>query len=451
MARILLVEDNRSLLEGLAETLIDDDVDITLTENGAQAREAFEGGDYAVVISDLKLPDITGVDLLEAFKAKRPDVVFLVITAFGTVEVAVEAMKRGAFDFILKPFTGDEIKQKFRKALEQYELQQRVQVLTQETEVLREQVQSRFNTRLIVGDSAAMNDIDDVIERVAPSSTAVLITGETGTGKELVARAIHERSQRRDHPFVPVNCAVFADSLVESELFGHEKGAFTGADRQKRGRFELADGGSIFLDEVGELSGPVQAKLLRVLQEREFERVGGSETVRCDIRLIAATNRNLEEEIKKGTFREDLYFRLNVIPIHLPALRERKDDIPLLTSHFLERFSRENHKKVDGFHEDAMARMLAYNWPGNVRELENVVERGVVLTRDPWIDSSLLPFAEPAEPARENNLTAQVEDHEQRLIRRALADAGGNATKAAEKLGVSRSTLRYKIEKYNIQ
>ncbi len=449
MNRILIVEDNRSLLEGLGKTLVDNDLEITLSETGQQARQAFDAREYAVIVTDLKLPDASGLDLLKEFKSSRPETVVVVITAYGSVEIAVEAMKHGAFDFVLKPFAGDEIKVKVAKALEQHQLFRKVKSLSHETTVLREEVRARFDTRRIVGESEAMKEIDDMIDQVAASRAAVLVLGETGTGKELIARAIHDRSNRRDKPFVAINCAVFADSLVESELFGHEKGAFTGADKQKLGRFELADGGTIFLDEVGDLPAPVQAKLLRVLQEREFERVGGTSSIRVDTRVVAATNRDLAAEVRQGNFRKDLYFRINVVPIHLPPLRERKDDVPMLIAHFLKRYGRENHKQVDGFDELAMDRLLAYEWPGNVRELENVVERGVVLTRQPVIISTLLPFGEPTEAASADNLTARVEQFERDLIRKAVSDAGGNTTKAADVLGISRSTLRYKIEKYS--
>jgi DNA-binding NtrC family response regulator len=455
MKRILLVDDNRSLLDGMAETLAADDLAITLCETGAEATKRLGKDEFAVVVTDLRLPDSTGLDVLEEVKRRNERTVVLIITAHGTVDAAVAAMKAGAFDFVTKPFPADEIQVKVRKALDQYTLQEQVTLLSRETDVLRQTIKSRFDPDAIVGESPAIRQIKDDIERLAGSKVAVLVLGETGTGKELVARAIHYHSARSGGPFVPVNCAVFAESLLESELFGHEKGAFTGADARKMGRFELADQGTIFLDEVGELPKPAQAKLLRVLQEQEFERVGGTDVVRVDVRVVAATNRDLEAEVKRGEFREDLFYRLNVVPLRIPSLRERKEDIPSLVECFLARYAKENHKEVTGFTDEAMRRLGAYDWPGNVRELENTVERGVVLARGAEIHESILPFdsvddSRPQGTGAEDGLVARVEDFERRLIAETLRACDGNTTKAAEKLGVSRSTLRYKIEKYSL-
>jgi len=452
MNRILLVDDNRSLLDGMGEALAADDRAITLCATGTEANAALEQREYAVVVTDLKLPDTTGVEILKNALERNPQSVVIVITAFGTVDVAVEAMKNGAFDFVTKPFPADELSIKVDKALERYELQRRVSRLERQTNVLRETIRSRFDTGSINGDSPPMQRVKEDIEQLAGSRVAVLVLGETGTGKELVARAVHERSPRADGPFVAVNCAVISEALLESELFGHEKGSFTGADRRKPGRFELADTGTIFLDEIGELPVASQAKLLRVLQEQEFERVGGTRTIRVDVRVVAATNRDLSAEVAAGRFREDLFYRLNVVPLSLPPLRARKEDIPPLVECFLERYSRENHKTVEGFTDEAMNCIMRHEWPGNVRELENCVERGVVLTREPVIPASLLPFETTADEFDSTgDLTARVDAFERRIIAEALRTNGGNATRAAEALGVSRSTLRYKIEKYNLQ
>ncbi|MDH3216709.1 MAG: sigma-54 dependent transcriptional regulator [Candidatus Krumholzibacteria bacterium] len=454
MNPVLLVDDNRTLLEGMAEALAAENIPVSLCDTGAGALKTFKQREFALVVTDHKLPDTNGVALMNELRAQRPETVFIVITAYGTVDVAVEAMKAGAFDFVTKPFDADELVVKVKRALEQYALKEKVSRLSQETAMLRREIKGHFDDSQIVGDSPALNQVKESVEQMAGSKTAVLILGETGTGKELVARAIHYHSKRRHGPFIPVNCAMFSESLVASELFGHEKGAFTGADRRKLGRFELAHNGTIFLDEVAELPPAVQAKLLRVLQEQEFERVGGSETIKVDARVIAATNRDLEAEVRRGSFREDLYYRLNVIPLQLPALRQRREDIPRLTEHFLRRYAKENHKEIRRFTESAMNMLMRYDWPGNVRELENVVERGVVLSRGEWIEESALPFgaqtAPPGQSHKSDTLAERVEDYESQIIRGALDACGGNTTKAAERLGISRSTLRYKIEKYSL-
>jgi len=452
MHRILLVDDNRSLLEGMGEALVDDDRTITLCATGAEATAVLAKHQFAVIVTDLKLPDVTGIELLHTAVKQNPQPIVIVITAFGTVDVAVEAMKSGAFDFVTKPFPVDELSIKVKKAIERFDLQQRVSRLERKTDVLHETVRSRFNTDSIVGDSPPMRRVKDEIEQLAESRVAVLVLGETGTGKELVARAVHERSTRAEGPFVAVNCAVFAESLLESELFGYEKGAFTGAERRKPGRFELANHGTIFLDEVGELPTSAQAKILRVLQEQQFERVGGTETIQVDVRVVAATNRDLVAEVAAGRFREDLYYRLNVVPVSLPPLRERKEDIYALVRCFIERYARENHKTVEGFSGSAMDRIMNHEWPGNVRELENAIERGVVLTREPVIDAALLPFdSPPGGFPSADDLASRVDAFERRLISEALRANTGNTTRAAEALGISRSTLRYKIEKHNLQ
>jgi len=450
MKRILLVDDNRSLLEGMGETLAANDRTISLCNNATEAKESVHKNHYAVVVSDLKLPDQSGIELLREIKAHSPETVIIIVTAYGSIDAAVEAMKSGAFDFVTKPFPAEELMMKVSRALDQHALQTQVDMLSRETAVLRQEVETRFHPDGLVGESPQIGEIKRSIDQLATTRAAVLILGETGTGKELVARAIHYRSARRDRPFVRVNCAVFNDNLLESELFGHEKGAYTGADKRRLGRFEMAHTGTIFLDEVGDLSVMAQAKLLRVLQEQEFERLGGTETISVDVRVVAATNRNLAEEIRKGTFREDLFYRLSVVPIQLPPLRERKGDIPPLLTHFLGKYADDNHKHIDGFSQESLDQLLRYDWPGNVRELENVVERGVVLTSTPEIPASSLPFSVEATSHSGAELTDRVETFERRLISEALATAAGNTTRAAASLGLSRSTLRYKIEKYGL-
>ena len=450
MTKILLVDDNRALLDGMAATMSDEGYTVSLAASAEEALDRIEKHKFATVVSDLKLPKKTGIDLLREWKERFPQTPFIIITAYGSVETAVEAMKLGAFDFVTKPFAADELSLKVRNAVEQFQLKSQVQTLATQTEVLREEVAQRFNPDDMIGVSPQLQEIRRNIAQIAASRSAVLILGETGTGKELVARAIHAQSTRASKPFVSVNCAVFSENLLESELFGHEKGAFTGADKQRIGRFELAHTGTIFLDEVGELSAAAQAKLLRVLQEQEFERVGGAEPIRVDIRLVAATNRNLTEEIRMGRFREDLYYRLSVVPIQLPPLRERRDDIAPLIAHFVARYARENHKQIRGFSSLAVARIMSYDWPGNVRELENVVERGVVLATTPEISESALPFQTTVDLASSGSLTELVDAYERELVTNALRTANGNATRAARALGLSRSTLRYKIEKYDL-
>jgi len=447
------VDDNESLLEGVSEALRQEGHQVVTCTCGSEATALCGEEEFAVAVVDMKLPDISGLALLKEIKARHPETEVIVITAYGTIDVAVEAMRAGAFDFITKPFPVEEILMKVQRARERHSLQKRVRNLSHQAEFLKGEMRTYYDPDGLIGESDAMRAIKGDIARLAGSKAAVLILGETGTGKELIARAIHDRSSRRDGPFVRVNCAAFAETLLESELFGHEKGAFTGAHARKPGRFELADGGTIFLDEIAELSPPAQAKILRVLQEEEFERVGGTETLKVDVRVIAATNRDLAALVEEGRFREDLFYRLNVVPLVVPPLRERKEDIPVLIDHFLRRYAQENHKRVRGFTKEALEAIMAYHWPGNVRELENAVERGVVLTEQEWIGPELLPFQSGGGAERSEGgggLVAKVEAYERKLIARALAASGGNTSRAAEILGVSRSTLRYKIKKYSL-
>ena len=372
MSTILLVDDKSSMRKVLKQTLESDQIVILEAEDGEKALETIKSKHVDLVITDIKMPKLDGMTLLKMIKESDNEIVVIIMTAYGTIETAVEAMKLGAYDYITKPFSTEQVKLTVEKAIER-------QKLLYENKYLREKLNDQYNYKRIVGNSAPMQPVYELIEKVAPTDTAVLIRGDSGTGKELVAHAIHFNSRRKEKPFIKVNCAVLADSLLESELFGHEKGSFTGAAGKRIGRFELANGGSIFLDEIGDISPATQVKLLRVLQEKEFERVGGSESIKADVRVIAATNKNLEEAIKKGTFREDLFFRLNVVPIFVPPLRERKEDVERLASHFLTRYSLEANKKINKIEKKALELMSRYNWPGNVRELENAIQRAVVL------------------------------------------------------------------------
>jgi two-component system response regulator PilR (NtrC family) len=398
------------------------------------------------------MPDRSGLDLLRALRQAQPDVLVIMITAFATTETALAAMKEGAYDYITKPFKVDEIKLVVKKALEK-------KLLASENARLRHELRSERQQRPLVGNSPRMQQLYEMIGRVAATKTNVLIVGESGTGKELVARAIHAESDRADKSFVALNCAAIPENLLESELFGHVKGAFTGAVGNKAGLFELADLGTLFLDEVGELTPPLQVKLLRAIQEKTIRRVGGTSDRRVDVRILAATNRRLEDEVSAGRFREDLYYRLNVIQLPLPPLRERMEDLPLLVHHFVEKYTRELGKSVRGVTEEAMKRLRAHLYPGNVRELENVIERAVALARGEWIDSEALPPA-LLEPAVERGSTVLsrgsvdldnlVAEYERGLLVDALRRAGGVKKRAAHLLGISFRSFRYRLEKLGL-
>lgn len=390
MKNILIVDDEKNYLLVLEDLLIEEGYQVVTADSALKALEIFQESDLDVVITDMKMPGMDGMALLEAIHSLNPDLPVIMMTAFGSVERAVEAMRKGAFDYILKPFKNEELKLTIRKGIEHYQLVCRNRYLTQE-------LQERYRFSNIIGKSTPMQRIYQLIEKVAPTKATVLISGESGTGKELIARAIHFNSTRRDQPFISVNCGALPESLLESELFGHEKGAFSGAVNQRKGRFELAHQGTLFLDEISEMSTPLQVKLLRVLQEMEFERVGGSQTLKVDVRVVAASNRNLQEEVAASRFRGDLFYRLNVVHVGLPALRERTDDIPLLVNHFLRKYGEESNRTGIAIDQDAMRVLLEYHWPGNVRELENVIERAVILSNGKEISIKDLP-AEVREP-----------------------------------------------------
>jgi DNA-binding NtrC family response regulator len=382
--RILVVEDDQYVLESLGLLLTQEGYEVGTASEGQTALQHIRNGAFDLVIADLKMPKMDGLELLKKLRAIAPEIMVIIMTAYGSIKSAVEAMKLGASDYITKPISADEIRLVLQKVLEK-------QSLIMEIKALRQELEGRYGLDKIIGKDQKMQEVYDLILTVARTDATVLITGETGTGKELVARAIHYNSARKNRPFVAVNCSAMPETLMESELFGYEAGAFTGASKRRLGKFEFACGGSIFLDETASIPLPIQTKLLRVLQEKEFERIGGNETVKADIRLITATNKDLKKEVEEGHFREDLFYRLNVFPIHLPPLRERRGDIPLLVSHFLEKFNKTTKKEVKGVSQEVLNGMMTYHWPGNVRELENLIERAVIIAQKDVIGQIDLP------------------------------------------------------------
>ncbi len=444
---VLVADDERNIREGLAEALRLEGYEVALAADGEEALRAVENGRVDLVVTDLRMPKVSGNEVLKRVAGSYPGIPVIILTGHGTIEDAVDSMRIGAFDFITKPVNLDHLSLLVRRALESRELERQNQELQRE-------IESQKRISSIIGRSPEMKRIFDLIRRVAPTKASVLITGESGVGKELIADALHNLSPRADKPFIKVHCAALAESLLESELFGHEKGAFTGATGRKRGRFELAHEGTLFLDEIGEINQNVQIKILRVLQERTFERVGGEETLEVDVRVIAATNRDLKAEIEKGTFREDLYYRLNVVNIHVPPLRERKDDIPLLAGAFLREFSEENGKSLEGFDPKVRAAFFAYSWPGNVRELRNCVESAVVLARGSVVSLEDLPPG--IREAQEDDTVripsgSTLAEAEKILIRETLAAQGGNKSRTAEILGIGRKTLYQKLQEYGLE
>ena len=446
--RILVVDDEPAQLELAGGFLKKRGFETVLAESGEKALRSFCDKSFDLVLTDQKMADMSGLELVNAVRALNPETAVIVMTAYGTIETAVSAIKAGAADYLTKPLNLDELLYRIEQVRERHRL------LTENRE-LREALQGRHRIEGIIGESGQMLEVVSLVRRVAPSEASVLIRGESGTGKELIAKAIHFASPRAAGPLIRINCAALPETLLESELFGHEKGAFTGALVTRKGRFELADGGTLFLDEIGDLPLHLQAKLLRVLQEREFERVGSSQSIRVNVRILSATHRDLEALLKVGQFREDLYYRLNVVTILLSPLRERRQDLPLLIDHFLRVFAEKNGKRIRGFTHEARETLLRYDYPGNVRELENLVERAVVLTRDEVISKDDLPLmVQPPEKGAEeeggSSLTAAVEGMERQMIREALARSGGVQTRAAEMLGISERALRYKLKKYGL-
>ncbi|OGP52268.1 MAG: two-component system response regulator [Deltaproteobacteria bacterium RBG_13_43_22] len=449
--RLLVVDDEKNQRELLQGFLQKKGYSVQAVESGDQALGWLKEHVCEVILTDHKMPGMDGTTLLKEIKALFPETWVVLMTAYGTVEKAVEAMKLGAYDYLSKPINLEEL----------LILLERIEssiLLTRENRQLREELKEKFSFEGLITQSSKMEEVLSLVARVAPSQSTVLIRGESGTGKGLIAKIIHYHSPRSTGPMITINCAAIPENLLESEIFGHEKGAFTGALFQHRGKFEQAQGGTLFLDEIGDLSPALQAKLLRMIQEKTFERVGGNKTIRVDVRVISATHQDLESSIQERQFRQDLYFRLNVVPLFLPPLRERREDIPLLVDYFLQKFGRENNKKDLEVSKEARELLLRYPYPGNVRELENLVERAVVLCRDPLITSRDLPFhlkegvGEPAGVVFPSDLTLpeQLEELERHLIQQALKEMGGVQTRAAEKLGISERVLRYKLQKYGL-
>jgi DNA-binding NtrC family response regulator len=449
---LLIVDDETALREAVAERLADHGFDVEQVSNGEEALQRLSEFAYDILITDLRLPGIDGRRVLDAALERYPDIIAIVITGFGTVKDAVEAIKQGAADFITKPFQFDALLHVLASALEQRRLRA-------ENAYLRSQLEQRYRLEGLIGQSAAMRDLSQLLETVAATSSTVLITGETGTGKELAARAIHHSSPRRNNRFLAINCSAIPETLLEAELFGHVRGAFTGAVGARQGRLEQANKGTLFLDEVGTMSPALQAKLLRVLQEREFERVGDSHTIKIDVRVIAATHSDLARMVAEGTFREDLYYRLNVIPVHMPPLRERRDDIPLLVQHFLQKLAADSGRSALTVSQDAMRRLMAYGWPGNVRQLENVVERAVTFSGT-RTQIELHDFGpEIQQPAANVEATSvmfpedgldfdqYIEGIELSLIKRSLERTRGNKRQAAKLLNLKRTTLIEKLKR----
>ena len=453
--RVLVVDDEKSMRDLLAITLKKAGYDVTLAEGGEAAIAAIRRDPFDAIITDLRMPKIDGLQVLRSAKDLSPDTAVIMVTAVASTETAVEAMKLGAYDYITKPFKLDEVNLIIKNALERKRLRD-------ENQYLRKQLETQHSFENITGKSARMVEIFDTIRKIADSPSTVMLTGESGTGKELVARAIHFNSHRRDKPFVSVNCGAIPEGLMESELFGHVKGAFTGAVANKVGLFSAGEGGTLFLDEITEIPALLQVKLLRAIQVREIRRVGDTKDLKTDVRLIAASNRDLESAVKEGVMREDLFYRLNVLPIHLPPLRERREDIPLLVAHFLQKFSKDLGKDVRGVTAEALALLERYHWPGNIRELENVLERAIVMGAGEMLAVESLPasirYTGPERrgtgfldiPDDGMDLEATLDEMESRYLQRALERTGGVQTKAADLLRMTFRQFRYKLQKHNL-
>jgi two-component system NtrC family response regulator len=454
MDTILVVDDEINYLTVMEALLGEAGYEVLTAPSAIEAVKIAAASDLDLVLTDMKMPKMSGIELLDQLRRLYPDLPVIIMTAFGTVEKAVTAMKKGAFDYILKPFKNDEILVTIAKALEHRHLILKNRLLNQELD-------KKYGFPTIVGTSRIMEDILALVKRVAQSRATVLITGESGTGKELIARAIHQCSTRAAKSFISVNCAALTETLLESELFGHERGAFTHAVAMRKGRFELADTGTLFMDEVAEMSQGLQVKLLRVLQEMEFERVGGTRTIKVDVRVVAASNRDLKEEVEAGRFREDLFYRLNVVHLHLPPLRQRQEDIPLLAAHFIKKYVQENLRDKTRITPEALKVLIHYAWPGNVRELENVMERAVILCSNNVISPQDLPAELAPAPAESRldidrfiplntPLPEALDGIEEQMIRRALEKSGQVQVRAAELLGITKSLLQYKLKKYHL-
>ncbi|HLG18507.1 MAG TPA: sigma-54 dependent transcriptional regulator [Bdellovibrionota bacterium] len=441
-ATILIVDDEISVRDSLTQWFRRDGYNVEAAENATDALKALQTHTFDLVLLDIRMPGMDGLELQRRIKETDPSISVIMITAFASVETAVEALKQGAYDYITKPVDPDELSHLVRNALEQRRLKS-------ENVRLREHIEEVNQPEEVVGESAAMKKVLEMVRSVSQTDATVLIRGESGTGKEVIARLIHANSPRRYFQIVPVNCGAFTETLLESELFGHEKGAFTGAQYRRKGKIELADGGTLFLDEVGTISQKTQVDLLRVLETKEFTRVGGTKPVRVDFRVIGATNQNLEKMVEEGTFREDLYYRLNVFSLLLPPLRERREDIPLFANHFLKKYSRQMDKKIEEISPEAMDSLVRYRWPGNVRELANAMERAVVVGKPPAIRQEDLPFQ--VEHPANGSTGDSLEDMERVHVQRMLERMEWNITQAAETLGIDRVTLYNKIKKYDLR
>jgi DNA-binding NtrC family response regulator len=446
-ARILVIDDEESIRDSMSLVLRKEGYRVETAASGRAGLNLFGAEAFQVAFVDLKLPGTTGLDVLNRIKEADPETPVIIITGYASIESAVEAMKRGAFDYMTKPFTPEEVRVVTRKALE-------TRRLVFENMSLRRELEAKTEFELVVGKSRAITQVLDVVRRVSPTESTILITGESGTGKELVAREIHRHSLRRNSSFVVVDCGALVETLFESELFGHVKGSFTGAHETKHGRFEVAEGGTIFFDEISNIGLNIQAKLLRAIQEREINRIGSSKVIKIDVRILAATNEDLADAIRKGKFREDLFYRLSVVPIHLPPLRERKEDIPLLVDHFLQKYNKRAKKNISGISSRALKTMKEYDWPGNIRELENTIERAVVLARSDGIDiEDLMYHGISAGATVLGSISGKLqtlEDMEKEYIKAVLRAQNGNRTLTAEVLGIDRKTLWAKIRKYRI-
>lgn len=445
---ILLVDDEINMLEVLKDVLVGEGHSVAMASSGYEAIEVMKKGlSIDLVITDLKMPEMDGIELLESLKEQWGQVPVVILTGYGTVEGAVEAIKKGAYDYILKPFKPDEILGLIERIVER-------KGLVEDNIYFQQELSKVYGFEKILGNSPGIQSVFETVETVSETDSSVVLTGESGTGKELIAHAIHYASRRKGKRFVKVNCAAFAEGVLESEIFGHEKGAFTSAVSQRIGRFELADGGTLFLDEIGDIPISTQIKLLRILQTKEFERVGGTETIKVNVRLISATNQQLDEKIREGAFREDLFYRLNVVPIQIPPLRERREDIPILSEYFLRDFSRETNKKIEGINEKAMELLVAYSWPGNVRELRNYIERAVVFCRRDRIEPqdlpSLLRGREDLRGIRLTLTSKSLYEMEKKLIQHVLEETQWNLSRAAGELDISRGTLYSKLKKYGL-
>ena len=448
---IMVVDDDSAHRLMLKKLLGGWGYDVAEADDGAAAIEDVRRQLFDLILMDIRMLNISGIEALEQIKMINPAIPVIIMTAYASVETAVSALKKGAYDYLTKPLDFDELKITIERATEHNRLKK-------ENEYLKSRLGERFDRQNLIGRSQSMVKLLETVAQVAPAEATVLIFGESGTGKEMIANAIHFNSARREAPFVKINCAALTETLLESELFGHEKGAFTGAERRREGKFVQAHGGSLFLDEVSEMSKAMQVKLLRVLQEREVTRVGGAEVIKVDVRVIAASNKNLKEEIQKGNFREDLFYRLNVVSLHVPPLRERKEDIPMLAQHFLKHFSERNNKNIQGYTPRAMQKIMAYSWPGNIRELMNAVERAVVLAHADFLDAAeialIMGDSASSVGAAESDRPPQnlsLEDVEKKSILGALDACGGNKSEAARRLGITRKTLRAKLQKYQAE